>query len=307
MPLRHQFTNPRVDLPGEHCMDRVHSDSGCRFDRKAAPWPPHVNLLPVRYARSLADATGTGPPPSDRATNDDGRVDVGRSVVRGMNTRVGVPATNIFRSLSRHPQQALLLALLVIAITGLACDRQPSAVPIEGQRASPSPSADGGPITVSTDETSQRCSARSAPTSISVDMKVPLEVEETIRAIASATWRCDWQLLEGLALSGHPEFGYGTGFRNDPAGYWRTFDPCDRNARHLLRLLDGEGTDVPARDYHRIFKDEDMTLYLWPAEAEVPFDDPRNSYFGFRLGILEDGDWLFFVKGSFRYEGCSRK
>ncbi|MDQ3963090.1 MAG: hypothetical protein M3277_04140 [Actinomycetota bacterium] len=139
--------------------------------------------------------------------------------------------------------------------------------------------------------------------------------------ILEAAAACDYEELERLALEGGP-FGYSFGVEKSPASFWRARERdarrLDRETSEYLRYLveilhlpyckerqdDGTGTETEA------------VYYVWPrvhcsARSVEDWDDleglytdeqieemrKANIYFGFRVGILEDGDWVYFIAG----------
>jgi len=154
-------------------------------------------------------------------------------------------------------------------------------------------------------ERSERCSARKAADQLRLTSDLPEEVRDTIERAVQAAWACDFARFVRIGEEGRKGFGGPTGFPEDMATVWRGLDPCEGIARNLVDIFTKDFKEVDGQTHHVYpFADRSTPLgiegvvYLWPAEATSP------RYFGHRLGIHEDGDWLFFAKGTFRYEGC---
>jgi len=115
-----------------------------------------------------------------------------------------------------------------------------------------------------------------------------------------------------LARGGGERFTFTFGAAEDPAQYWRREEAAGGEP---MKFLAG----MLERPY-RQSSTGDLVLYVWPSAAtypswaEVPPED-RNvlrplygdeefeqfagfgSYIGYRVGITDTGDWLYFVAG----------
>ncbi|MGH2757415.1 MAG: hypothetical protein ACRDI3_06475 [Actinomycetota bacterium] len=153
---------------------------------------------------------------------------------------------------------------------------------------------------------------------------LPAAVRNTMTAIVEAARTCDYDELERIAYEGNAGFNYSFGGGNEPARDWKRIENEDDpelreevtsimitllNMRHAVDCYSASigcaagdeglyiwprafGPDPTDRDWQEIV---DVGLYT---QEEV--DQMRESgigYSGYRIGILKDGDWLFFVAG----------
>jgi hypothetical protein len=136
---------------------------------------------------------------------------------------------------------------------------------------------------------------------------LPEAVAKKKDAIVAAAHAFDYEGLE--ALLDPAEFTYSFGESGDPVGYWRRLE---------------EEAEVPILgDYLPVIlgapfaKQKD--IYVWPSahakkpsewsardrrwlsnlytEDEIRGFEQAGSYLGWRVGIRDDGTWLFFVSG----------
>ena len=163
------------------------------------------------------------------------------------------------------------------------------------------------------DDTPQQCSAEGTPEpALSSDL--PADVDTTARAIIGAASDCDFDVLAGIAFTdGSPDlitsFG-GGGIDNLARWEEEGYGEMDT----LVRLF---GTS------HALIESEDgPAIYVWPAafaydrwedippeylselmdlgvygEGELDEIAKFGSYAGWRIGIDENGEWLYFVAG----------
>jgi hypothetical protein len=187
----------------------------------------------------------------------------------------------------------------------------------EGNSAPPTRSepVDGGTATItpsSSPSGGSDCSAAGSSASLEPQPGLPDQVEEVRQAIAEAAVRCDYGRLAALAREGGEQFTFTFGDADDPAQYWRREEAIGGEPmKFLAGMLDRPYGQVSAGD---------LILYVWPSAAtypswaEVP-PEARNalrplygdedfqqfaqfgSYIGYRVGITETGDWLYFVAG----------
>jgi hypothetical protein len=200
-------------------------------------------------------------------------------------------------------------ALAVLVLTACAQGEGNSAPPtrsdpVDGATATVTPSS---PPSGGSD-----CSAAASSASLEPQPGLPDRVEEVRQAIAKAAGRCEYGRLAALAREDGDQFTFTFGAADDPGPYWRRGEEAGRDPmKFLAGMLDRPFGQVSAGD---------LTLYIWPSAAtypswaEVP-PEARNalrplygdedfqqfaqfgSYIGYRVGITETGDWLYFVAG----------
>lgn len=173
--------------------------------------------------------------------------------------------------------------------------------------ASPEPSE---PATVPTPPQEQ-CSAReTVPPVEDRGGAFPQAVEDTRKEIAELAAACDFEGLEDVAdRSEFFTYSYGDG--GAAARHWRKVDEDERVMATLIEILQmshavQDGSSAGGE-----------VIYVWPAVAgsqepsEAEWDEVRSlysaeeidrmkefgGYLGYRAGITEDGDWIFFVAG----------
>lgn len=158
------------------------------------------------------------------------------------------------------------------------------------------------------------CSADELSAQASPGPDVPDAVLQTRQAIVDAAVACDYGALAELAAAGDDPFTYSFGDGGDPAAHWRRLEVEETEQpplRYLVELL---------RAPHGQREVEGQTVYAWPSAflyedwAEVPqadkdalsslygeedftFFERFGGYVGYRVGIAEDGEWLYFVAG----------
>jgi hypothetical protein len=215
-------------------------------------------------------------------------------------------------------QLAVGLAAAVVVIVGaLTFDALSSREPIRPVVPAPTPSP-------------RQCSAEGESFRPLADgPRLPRGVADMRMRIIEAAQACDYEALEDLALRGSRifTFSYGAGRNDLPAEHWRSVEngpgPERRHdvLRTLVRLLGGAYTTRQQRATPRGPK---MTAYIWPAisakarpteadwkalqaaEAHTPreiarmkrsYEEYGITYLDYRLAILENGDWVYFVAG----------
>lgn len=145
--------------------------------------------------------------------------------------------------------------------------------------------------------------------------ELPRPVLDTWVAIIEQAIMCDYEGLEDLALEGRQGFSFSFGADGSPADFWKARErearrrnlPTSEYMRYLVALLqlpyceESSGGD---------------TYFIWPRvhcreHTDADWDDieglypedqfeqmrARDSYLGFRIGILENGDWVYFIAG----------
>jgi hypothetical protein len=154
--------------------------------------------------------------------------------------------------------------------------------------------------------------------------EIPDEVEQMRNEIIVAAIACDYDKLESLALQDGEGFGYSYGVEDSPSSFWR-----DREREHpnrpqtdfpgymegLVSVLDmpyckesnddGTGTNTLAVYYvwprvhcagHRTADDWNDLKGLYTDE-HIEEMRTNDLYYGFRVGIRENGDWEYFIAG----------
>lgn len=133
----------------------------------------------------------------------------------------------------------------------------------------------------------------------------PPPVEEKRFVIQRAAVDADWRALEALIDPVRFEFSFGSD--RDPIDSWKRLEREGTPVREILATL----LSYPGAEYEG--------LYMWPTAAvKEPKDwteedlDPLqliysekdiermkdfDSYYGWRVGIELDGDWIFFLAG----------
>jgi hypothetical protein len=180
----------------------------------------------------------------------------------------------------------------------------------------PSPSPTPSPVAV--------CSGTQMAGSHDHEMAagLPVAVANVRMRIIEAAIACDYAALEEIALAEGEGFSYSFGVEESPSSFWRARErearkldlPQSEYMRYLVSILqlpycketndDGSGTDT------------EVVYYVWPrvscmARTDSDWDDldgfytqeqieqmrTDDLYYGFRGGILENGDWVYFIAG----------
>lgn len=162
------------------------------------------------------------------------------------------------------------------------------------------------------------CSAAAEAEPLEADPELPENVRYMWANIVLSAWNCDYAELEKLAgTTLGDDFEYSYGEYGDPAGYWErleTSSPGEPVTASLVRLLTMRwGVEQLQLDDDP----EEERLYVWPRaavdeseenweelidaglhdRAEVEQMREDNAYYGYRVGIVADGDWIYFVAG----------
>ena len=156
------------------------------------------------------------------------------------------------------------------------------------------------------------CSAGDLTPTVEPQPGLPAPVASTRGDLRRAAVECDYAALAAQAARGSSQFAFSFGGSNDPAAFWRAEElRGEKPLRNLALLLELRHASRPA---------EAVTQYLWPAAFaydswdKVPaadrdalrsvYDDNQlaqfaqaGAYLGHRVGIAQDGEWLFFVAG----------
>ena len=145
---------------------------------------------------------------------------------------------------------------------------------------------------------------------------LPEAVAETRIRVIDAAVACDYEVLEEIALAEGEGFSFSFGGDESPARFWRQRErearrfgePTSEYMRYLVSILelpycqedgpDGEAYYVWPRVHcsARTASDWDDLEGLYTDE-QIDMMRTGNSYLGFRVGVLEDGDWVYFIAG----------
>ena len=199
--------------------------------------------------------------------------------------------------LRRTIRTITLASGLVLVATACGGDDEPAAATTTSSSAT-------------TEPTRERCSASGLDDDAEPQDGLPDAVARTRQEIVAAAVACDYDALSELAGD---EFSYTFGRAEQPPGeYWRDLEARGEDPlRALVELL-----NVP----YGTIDIEGAALYVWPSAFTyeswdaVPEEDKRaleslydeedfeafetsGSYLGYRIGIREDGRWLYFIAG----------
>ncbi|MFH1834171.1 MAG: hypothetical protein ABH877_04020 [bacterium] len=195
---------------------------------------------------------------------------------------------------------ALLLAVAAVAAT--ACGDQ-SVSSTSASVSSTSPTAPASSTT-----TRPTCSASRLDLGLFPQLGLTADVERTRAAIFDAARSCDYAGLERLALAGAADFTFTFGGASDgPGAYWRSAEEAgDPVLATLITILDMpygrlDGMFVwpfaHALDFQALTADLVELLGQYFPEKEIVDWKAFGGYAGYRLGISETGEWVFFVAG----------
>lgn len=156
------------------------------------------------------------------------------------------------------------------------------------------------------------CSAPDSPVQLANETDVPAPVADTRRRILVAAQACDFDALQKIVDEHPDQFQYQVGVSTVPsqaAAYWRSHDTHDQLMGRLVQLL-----TTPSA----VLAEGVTKTYVWPAvhaghradadwqalidsgaysEQEVGAMRTEDLYVGYRVGILPDGTWTYFVAG----------
>ncbi len=141
------------------------------------------------------------------------------------------------------------------------------------------------------------------------DETLPEAVEATRQAIGAAATACDAEALE--ALINPAGFSYSFGEDGDPIGYWRELEATGGEPlRFLVGTLSLPWTvddlgdeplfvwpDVFIADWAEVTDAQKDELRLLYEDGDFAGWDSFGGFIGYRVGITESGDWIFFIIG----------
>ncbi|HEX2241501.1 MAG TPA: hypothetical protein VHJ82_10230 [Actinomycetota bacterium] len=212
----------------------------------------------------------------------------------------------------------LVALLMPFALMGPACDDavDPIGVPSPAATLSelPSPSALPTPTPTVTNA-AINCSAADLDSELGDQEGLPPAVADVRLEIARLAVACDYDGLETLALDGRDFFSFSFGADESPGRYWRRDDRRYETLATLVRLFE---LPYVTSDFQESPDEPTIVVYSWPSangpnpteedwqqlidaglytENEVEQMKDFGGYIGYRIGILEDGDWIYFIAG----------
>ena len=184
---------------------------------------------------------------------------------------------------------------------------------------STTPSVDLEPTPSDEAAPSRTCSATELAGSHDHEMAIglPEAVAETRIEIIEAAVECDYRALGALAIAAEDFFSYSFGDQaGDPGAFWRDRErdakrlgeETSEYMRYLVQTLqlpyceergpDGKHYFVWPRVHcnDRTAEDWSDLEGLYPP-AHIEQMRTGDSFLGFRVGILDDGDWVYFIAG----------
>jgi hypothetical protein len=155
------------------------------------------------------------------------------------------------------------------------------------------------------------CSGGEATTPLEDQDGLPAAVAETRTAIWAAAVACDWEALADLA-GDTLSWSFG-GDPGDPTPYWQDLEAVEQPMLYLAELLTMDFGVIQSNDG---VDGDPLAIFTWPAvhatgeldaEATVRlrelFGEDESAWFSdsgylaYRVGIAEDGRWMFFIGG----------
>ncbi|HLA66531.1 MAG TPA: GerMN domain-containing protein [Acidimicrobiia bacterium] len=170
--------------------------------------------------------------------------------------------------------------------------------------------AGGSTTTTTSPVVESECSGMLATTTLEEQPGLPEAVAQKRNAIWDAAVECDWDQLERLLGAG---FSYSFGGSGDAIAFWQGLEADgDDPIYYLAELLNRPFGTLPG--------DKDQTYYTWPSafnqsgwqdlsqadidalrplygDAEIAGFAQNGAYIGYRVGILDDGTWVYFLSG----------
>lgn len=141
------------------------------------------------------------------------------------------------------------------------------------------------------------------------DETLPQAVEATRQAIAAAATACDAEGLE--ALINPAGFSYSFGENGDPIGFWQDLEATGGEPLKFLVgtlslpwAVDDLGDeplfvwpDVFVADWADVTDAQKDELRLLYDDGDIAGWESFGGFIGYRVGITESGDWIFFLIG----------
>ena len=223
---------------------------------------------------------------------------------------------------------AALSVLGIGAYAVVALNQDPAAGPITPRGSSSldgtQPQPDGTASAREIKEVDRPCYASEEEIRYQSDgASLPQAVADMRLTIMGNGITCQFEFLQHLAEQGDPAFHYSFGVEESPARFWadrereahRRGEKSWSYAYGLVRVLsmphckesqdDGTGRDTEKIYYvwprvhcaaHRTDEDWNDLKGLYTDE-QIEMMRESDLYIGFRVGILEDGDWAYFIAG----------
>lgn len=219
---------------------------------------------------------------------------------------------------------AALLAGVAFATQTMLSNR-PEPLPPAGETseapssapASPTPSA--GLLEPPPEVDSGSCSAAREARPVDAQEELPEQVQHMRANIIFAAWNCDYDELEKYTgLTHGEEFTYSFGEDGNPSAYWKRLEAADPGEDVTAALVTALAMDFKKEKIDLEPGAGPETLYIWPrASSSMPteadwqevveaglhsqreVDQMREygHYLGYRIGILPNGDWIYYVAG----------
>jgi hypothetical protein len=204
---------------------------------------------------------------------------------------------------------------------------EPPVVPLESPTetpsptVSPSPSIPELPSPTATEEPSPspapiaNCSAKDLGAAVEAQPKLPTKVDRTRLRIWAAARACDFDSLDSLAREMGGRFTYSFGADDFPqagefAAHLRREDRRFDAMRVMAQLVElphctlndvGEGGTIYA--WPKVYCSENPTEAEWRqlesvyTAEEIQQQKDFGHYLLYRVGINQEGDWIFFIAG----------
>lgn len=152
------------------------------------------------------------------------------------------------------------------------------------------------------------CSAGDVRSELPDQPELPAPVVELREDIDAAAEACDYDRLEGLALSGDGEFTASFGGPGAPAEFWRQEEAAGREPMRMLRgvlrlqhATSGDQVAWPAAfaraSWDEVTAEEREELRSLYDERDMRSFEQFGAYAGHRVVVTVDGDWQAFVAG----------
>lgn len=141
---------------------------------------------------------------------------------------------------------------------------------------------------------------------------LPADVAQTRQRIVAAATACNFDRLGEIASADGSGFTFSFGNGGEPAQHWRRLELTgDEPLRYLVELLSRPYRRVPGAapaifawpsahgfdDWNAVPKADREALRPLYGDSDLASFDAAGTYLGYRIGIRQDGAWLYFVAG----------